>query len=64
MIEFTLSRNTPGFSNAADMIGNYVQSVGGQFHTHRHHVTFQVPLRYVDFMILKFSFLKMETYVY
>ena len=64
MIEFHLSKDTPGFVNAADMVGDYVQSVGGRFDIHRHHVAFHVPIKYVDFMLIQFAFLKMEAYVW
>jgi hypothetical protein len=64
MIEFCLLNSTENFKDIADEIGFYVQSIGGNFSVHRYHVSFHVPIKYTEFMLLKYSCLKMEAYVW
>jgi hypothetical protein len=64
MIEFRLLNSIKDFQETADDIGFYVQSIGGNFTVHRHHVSFHVPIKYTEFMLLKYSNLTMEAYVW
>ena len=64
MIEFKLSRYIDDFTDTADEIADYVQSRGGEFFTHRHHIEFRVPVRESLFLALKYSQLEMEAYVW
>jgi hypothetical protein len=64
MIQFNLLRSTPDFLQKMDDVGFYVQEIGGEFYFKKKHIAFHVPVEYTEFMILKFSYLKMEEYVW
>jgi len=64
MIEFKLSRNINDFIATADEIADYVQGRGGEFYTHKNHITFAVPVKESIFLTLKYPILEMEDYVW
>lgn len=64
MIQFNLPRATPSFVELADEIGDYVQHLGGEFFCRKHHVEFHVPIKCIDFMLIRYPVLQMESYVW
>jgi len=61
---FSLELYTPNYQQFADEIGFYVQRIGGELAVRRHDVEFTVPLRYKDFVLIKYPFLKEIPLVY
>lgn len=64
IVMYSLKKHTPECKEYLDQVGFYVQSIGGNFSVHRYHVSFHVPIKYTEFMLLKYSCLKMEAYVW
>ena len=61
---FSLELYTPDYKQYADEIGFYVQRCGGDLAVRRHTVEFTVPLRYRDFVLIQYPFLKEIPLVY
>jgi hypothetical protein len=61
MIQFNLPKE---YREQADEIADYIQSIGGEFVIRKHGIEFLVPIKYIEFVSLKYSFLTMEAYVW
>jgi len=55
---FSLELYTPNYHKYADEVGFYVQRIGGELAVRRHDVEFTVPIRYRDFVLIQYPFLK------
>jgi hypothetical protein len=61
---FSLELYTPDYKQYADEIGFYIQRCGGELAVRRHAVEFTVPIRYKDFVLIKYPFLKEVPLIY
>jgi tRNA 2-selenouridine synthase SelU len=61
---FSLELYTPNYKQYADEIGFYVQRIGGEIAVRRHDVEFTVPVKYKDFVLIQYPFLKEIPLIY
>ena len=61
---FSIELYTTEYKKYADDIGFYVQHIGGEFAVTRNNVEFTVPLKYKDFVLIQYPFLKEIPLVY
>ena len=47
-----------------DEVGDYIQSIGGEFHVARHDIEFTFEEKYKVFVLIKFPFLKKIDLIY
>jgi hypothetical protein len=58
LVMYALNRWCKEFRELKDEVGDYIQSIGGEFHVARHDIEFTFEEKYKSFVLIKFPFLK------
>lgn len=61
---FSLELYTQEYKKYADEVGLYVQRIGGELAVRRYDIEFTVPIRYKDFVLIQYPFLKLVPLIY